>query len=280
MALNENLVASSSIRLSVKKLAAFFRIWFQDGIAYKASGVIWVLTDVATAVTMPFVWIAAAHSSGHSMSGYGGGELVLYYLAMITIGAFVTSHLMWDLAIDIKEGQFTAQLLRPITYYQACLMRNLAWRMIRPMLFAPFLVLIILALRSNFGTARLYLPWNLWVSILLGHLVSFNFTMAMTTVAFYTTEVNSIFELYYFPMLFLSGQLFPVDLMPRWAALLSRLTPFYYTTGAPSEIATGRLQGHAASIVLLDQLAWAIGLYVVFRILWTKGVKLYTGVGM
>ena len=117
------------------------------------------------------------------------------------------SHIMWELAMEIKEGQFSTMLLRPMSFYQLNFFRNLSWRVIRPILFAPFFVLLLFAYRGFLTHAEIHLGWEFWASVAMGHLVSFTFVMMMAMLALFTQEVSSIFELYYIPMLFLSGQL-------------------------------------------------------------------------
>ena len=79
------------------------------------------------------------------------------------------------------------------------------------------------------------------------------FVMMMAMLALFTQEVTSIFELYYIPMLFLSGQLFPIAMLPQWAAKLAKMFPFYFTTGAPTEILIGRVQGNTVYAALGTQ---------------------------
>lgn len=265
---------------TLRKWRAIFSIYFQDGIAYRSSGVIWVLTDVTTAVTLPVIWIAAARSNGGSVGGFTVSQMVTYYLAMLLLNCVITSHIMWDIALEIKEGQFSTALLRPISYYQFSFLRSLAWRLIRPALFLPFLVVIAFAFRAYLAGAVFHLTPAFFCSVVLGHLVSFTFVMAMAAIAFYTQEVYSVFELYYIPQTLLSGQMFPISLLPGWLAIVPRAMPFYYTVGAPSDLLVGRIaEGHAWNIVGI-QAAWSVGLYFGGKVLWRSGLKRYAGVGM
>jgi ABC-2 type transport system permease protein len=104
--------------------------------------------------------------------------------------------------------------------------------------------------------------------------------MMMAMLALFTQEVSSIFELYYIPMLFLSGQLFPIAMLPTWGAKLAKLFPFYFMTGAPTEILIGRITGPAIYQVLGTQALWVAICYVLSKVLWKTGLKHYTGVGM
>jgi ABC-2 type transport system permease protein len=265
-------------RAKLRQTLGLLRIYIADGLAYRAAGVIWVLTDVATAVTMPLVWLAANRNG--PIAGYSPSDLVLYYLSMLMLGSFITSHFMWEISAEIREGAFSSHIVRPVSYLRFILVRNLAWRMVRSLIFLPFFCLILAFYRGSVDVSRIHLGWELWTAVALGHLVSVMFVLAMSMIALFTQEAQSIFELYYFPMLFLSGQLFPIALLPDWVRWLAVVFPFYYTTGVPTEIMVGRLSGSAAVQAMGVQLLWAGVSYLLFKALFAKGSRVYTGVGM
>ncbi len=268
----------TALTWTLRKWRALFSIYFQDGLAYRASGIIWVLTDLTTGVTMPLVW-ASAQKAG-AIAGYQTSDFVLYYLCMLLLTGFITSHLMWDLAVEIKEGVFSTSLVRPVSFYQVCFFRNITWRLIRPALFFPFFLLLLFLYRPYLGHATVHITPAFFLSVLLGHLVSFFWVMAVAMIALFVQEAQSIFELYYLPLLFLSGQLFPVAVLPQWARSLSQILPFYYTVGGPTEILVGRVSGDAVNHVLIMQVTWIFVSYVVSKLLWRKGLKHYSAVGM
>jgi ABC-2 type transport system permease protein len=266
------------MRAAVRKWKAVFGIYFQDGLAYRASGIIWILTDLVTAITMPLVWASA--SGGGSIAGFGSSDFVAYYLALFAINSFVTSHIMWELAMEIREGRFTVFLLRPISFYWFTFLRNLSWRILRTAFSIPFLLVLLFAYRSFLADVTIQPTWEFWAALAGGHLVSITFVLMMSMIALFTQEAQSIFELYYVPMSFLSGYLFPIALLPEWARSLAHFFPFYYTTGAPTEILLGRMDRAGAHNVLLIQAAWIVGCYLAAQVLWKKGLRHYTAIGM
>jgi ABC-2 type transport system permease protein len=268
------------VNSTVRKWKAIFSIYIQDGLAYRASGIIWIMTDLVTALTMPLVWAKASAAAGAPIGGFSTGDFVLYYLCLLLLNNFITSHIMWDLAMEIKEGAFTVMLVRPVSFYQYTFLRNLSWRIIRSMLFLPLFLLLLVCYHSYLAGAHVFTSWQFFVAVVLGHLVSFSFVMMMTMLALFTQEVFSIFELYYVPLMFLSGQLFPISLLPEWARGLAKLFPFYFTTGAPTEILIGRVTGNGVYQVLATQCLWIAIAYTASKVLWAKGLKHYTAVGM
>ena len=257
---------------------AVLRIWLQDGLAYSASGVIWVLTEVVTSGFMPFVWAAAA--AGGMIRGFSISNLTMYYVAMMVCSCFITCHFMWEVAYEIREGLFTTNLVRPTSYLQFMFMRNLAWRIIRTCLFIPFFCLLPIVYSGLVSSFHLYFTPQVLLCMLLGHTLSFMSVMALAMIALVVTEAQALFELYYVPMLFLSGQLFPLSLLPHWTAALARFTPFYYTTGLPAEIMIGRVSHEDAWPLIGIQCIWILLCYGAFKVLWRYGLRNYTGVGM
>lgn len=257
-----------------------YKIWFQDSIAYAVNGIIWVLTDVVFAISMPLIWIAAAKTTGGEIAGYPISQMVLYYLGMTFFAIIINSHMMWEIAGEIREGLFSVTLTRPYSYYRYTFLRGLAWRTFRPVIFLPFLTLLCLLFWAYLSQAHAQVNAALFISVALGHVLSFVTVMALSPLALFTQEAVSLFELYYAPMMLFSGQLFPISALPAWAQDIAHGLPFYYTTGVPSEIFADRLHGHQAWMAVLGQAVWIAIFYPLGVFLWKAGLKQYDGVGL
>lgn len=263
---------------AVEKWKAIFWIYLQEGLAYRASGIVWILTDLTTAVTMPLVWVNA--SKGKPIAGYNGADFVLYYLCYLLVQSFVTSHIMWELSAEIKEGKFSIALLRPMNYLTFTFCRSFAWRAFRTALFFPVFLGLLYLYRGQLEHAHVHLGPVFFLSVILGHLVSFCFVTAMAMLALFVSEAQAIFGLYYIPMLFLSGSLFPIAMLPDWVRGIAYLFPFYFTAGLPTDILVGRVPESQALPLILGQAFWVVGALAVGRYLFNKGVRSYSAVGM
>ncbi|CUU06251.1 ABC-2 type transport system permease protein [Armatimonadetes bacterium GBS] len=269
---------NSGVR-ALAKFLALLRIYIEDSLAYRASAFIWMLTDIIHCLVMPLVWLSAYNGKA-TIGGYNPGEMVTYYVLMAFVTNFIVSHLMWDLSWEIKEGVLSQWLLRPVPVGWMLFARNLSWRAMRMVMFLPMAALA-LWYYSRFTTlSPLYLGWEFWLSVLLGHLVSFWVAYALACLAFWLQEVQSVFSLYYVPMLLLSGWVAPIALMPEWLQTLASLMPFRYTTAVPTEIALGKLTGDLMWSQIGIQGLWVLIGMGLTAILWRAGLRQYTGVGM
>ncbi|GIV08086.1 MAG: ABC transporter permease [Fimbriimonadales bacterium] len=263
----------------IAKVFALLKIYIADSLAYRASAFIWMLTDVVHCLVMPLVWLSA-YGGRAAIGGYSPGEMVTYYVMIAFTTNFIVSHIMWEMAMEIKEGVLSQWLLRPVPLVWRLVAQNLSWRAMRMVLFVPVAVLA-LWYYSRFTTlSPIDLGWQFWLSVLLGHLVSFFTAYALAALAFWLQETQSVFSLYYAPMLLLSGWVAPVALMPGWLQALAVVFPFRYTTAVPVEIAIGKLQGATMWIEIGLQALWVLIGAGAAHLLWRKGLRQYTGVGM
>lgn len=262
----------------LRKLAAIFLVYVKECFAYPAASAIWVLADTQTALVLPAVWLASAGPGG-LVGGLDRSQLVTYYLCTMTLSQFVICHLMWDIAWDMKEGFFSPQLLRPLGYLRMTLARNLSWRVAKLALFLPVLPVVWLAYGGLQGS-RLYFGFEFWASVVLAHLLSLFAAFAIAMVALWTTEFMSILRLYYVPELFLSGRVLPLATLPLWAQGLADSLHFSYMIAFPANVLLGRLEGPAIWRGIAIQVGWCLAFLALGRVLFLRGVRVYSGPGM
>jgi len=113
----------------------------------------------------------------------------------------------------------------------------------------------------------------------LAFLLRFLLEWTLAQAAFWTTRVSAINQSYFVMMLFLSGQVAPLALFPPWLQVAASILPFRWTLGFPVELLLGRLTPAEALMGLGVQAAWVALAYVLMRIVWRAGIRLYSAVG-
>ena len=236
-------------------------------------------TTRPTVELTPAVWMAAAGPSG-VIAGFDRSGIVTYYLVSMALAQFITCHLMWDIAWDVREGVFSSQLVRPIDYFVAQTSRNFAWRVTKLALFLPLYAVIYLAYATATHVGVLHFSWLFFLAVFLAQQLSFVAGYCMALITLWTTEFESVLRVYYIPEFALSGRTLPLSSLPIYAIGIANWTHFKYTISFPTEILLGRLTGRGIWLGIGIQVAWILAFYLISRVLFKQGTKQYSGVGM
>lgn len=228
-----------------------------------------------------FVVSAIFAESGRSeVGGFDLRGLLFYYLAMALIHRLVTgSELEQGIATDIYEGSLTRYVLYPLSYAPAKFAEQVG---------SVFPALVQSAL---FG---LWMPWLFgWpegvsaaslamgaAAIALANVLHFFLSWSIQSVAFWADNVWSLVAANRFVSRILGGLLVPLDLFPGTLRQGLEFLPFRYLYQFPVDAVLGRLtaaqfaQGTAISLV------WCGVLGAAAHLVWRRGLRQYTGVGI
>ena len=116
-------------------------------------------------------------------------------------------------------------------------------------------------------------------AMILGFLIGYLLSAAITALAFWTTRVYSIHEFYYALILLFSGQFVPLTLMPKLIQDIAQYLPFQLLIYYPIQLILGKLS--TAQIVqgYVMGLIWLVIAITIFNLVWRNGVKRYSAVG-
>lgn len=142
------------------------------------------------------------------------------------------------------------------------------------------MIAIILALAFHAGLS--VTPWMVVLFIpglLLAFALRFLLEWTLAQCAFWTTRVSAINQIYFFLLLFLSGQIAPLSILPHAVQVAAKILPFYWTIGFPTELLLGKVTIEAAFIGIGVQIVWLAIAVLLLRLVWRLGVKAYSAVG-
>jgi ABC-2 type transport system permease protein len=225
--------------------------------------------------------IYAGKGDGAAIGSYSLAEMISYYLLVTVVDALTAvNEDDWQIATDIKDGNISQFLLKPIDYltFRLCLFFSgrLTYLAVAGIPLAIFILCLhrYLVLPPDWCTFVLFL-----VSILLTALLQFFTSYAMAMLAFWVLEVSTfIFILFAFEYI-ASGHLFPLDILPPGLERALFFTPFPYQLYFPVSIYMGKTQGKELALGLAIQLAWVAAAYWLARFAWNRGIKKYAAVG-
>jgi len=257
---------------------AQFKTVFAVQLQYRAAMVIWLISTVLEPVVYLVVWSTVARARGGSVGGFTLGDFAAYYIALMVVNHLTFTWHMWEYDYRIRQGDLSPMLLRPLHPVHTDIAENLSYKALTLTVVVPATAGLVLAFRP-----ALHPP--LWALVALGPALLLAFAVRFTVgwivalAAFWTTRINAINQVYFVAMLFFSGQLAPLALLPepiRWAGTL---LPFRWMAAFPVELLLGRLRPGEAVVGLAVQGVWVGVSLVVARAVWRAGIRRYTAVG-
>jgi ABC-2 type transport system permease protein len=208
------------------------------------------------------------------------GMVAYYLLATVVESLTSVTEDDWQIAADIKDGNISQFLLKPLDYlwFRLCLFCSgrLTYISVTALPLAVFLVCMrrYVVLPADAGTFGLF-----GASVVMTALIQFFSSYAMAMLAFWVLEVSTfIFILYAFEYI-ASGHLFPLDVLPAGLQRVLDITPFPYQLYFPVSIYLGKTQGNALARGLAIQAFWVAATYVIARLAWRRGIRKYAAAG-
>ena len=265
----------------MNKYAHVINIGIQNTLVYRMNFLFRSAFSLIPLFATLSLWRAIYAGQTGPVAGYTLAQMTSYYLVVTIVDSLTAvTEDDWQIAADIKDGNISQFLLKPIDYltYRLCLYS--AGRLIFTVCAVVPVTLFVLAQRKNF-----VLPADVstvaWfaVSLVLTGLLQFFISYTMALLAFWVVEVSTfIFILFAFEYI-AGGHLFPLDILPAGALRALEYTPFPYQLFFPVNIYLGRVTGSALYLGLLTQAGWVLAAYCLARVVWSRGVRHYSAVG-
>ena len=212
-----------------------------------------------------------------AMAGFSRASYLAYAL-WAAFFARVSTNWMYEMKMieEIETGTVNSILARPISFYEYYLAQFLGYKVLTSLWSFVVPIAIVLLIPGPTDLTRLPLAFALTCFYLIFvHTLSF----AIASIAFYFNRVHSLTVGKNIALWILSGELFPLDLVPapyrEWLLNL----PFANAVFVPVGYLTGRLQ---LADIHRGFLSTLIGIMVIVPLaswIWSSGRRQYSGTG-
>jgi ABC-2 type transport system permease protein len=278
------------LRLTILKTALAERM------AYRGDFAIGTLMRFLPLITQIFLWWAIFQSieagisegnadnasSGGTINGYSFRDMVAYYL-LTTVGRAFSSMpgLSSYVASRIRDGEIKKFLVQPIDFLSFLFWSRVAHKLAYyTVAILPFALVFFLCRDFFTGLSISPTSWAIFLlSLPLSFALGFYLETCLGLVGFWMLEVSSLLFVYMLFQFFLSGHMFPLDILPAtWAQFVGYL-PIKYLAYFPAAVLLGKITGTKLLIDFGMQIFWVIFFFGVSRFLWARGLQRYSGYG-
>jgi ABC-2 type transport system permease protein len=276
------LAAPNPLR-SVRKYVSICKVSLIERMTYRGDFFLGTLLRFLPMVTTILLWQAIFAGSGKEQLANYTMQDTIAYLLLVHISRMFSSMpgLAAGIARDIREGTLKKYLLQPIDMISYLVSYRVAHKVayIATVLLPYALVFFLCRAFFQHAPADPVTIAAYGASLLLGFVIGFFFETCIGMAGFWFLEVTSFLYIVTTLNFFVSGQMFPLDLLPGfWAPLLKSL-PFQYMAYFPAAVFLGKIEGANLAYGLAAQLGWAAAFIVLSRLLYRAGLRRYSAYG-
>jgi ABC-2 type transport system permease protein len=266
----------------LRKYWRILRISLVERLVYRADFIVSTIFRFLPLVTSFLLWEAVFEGSGQqSLSGFDRRRMIAYLL-LVQISRMFSSMpgLAGGIARDIRDGNLKKYLLQPIDMIAYLVSYRAAHKMAYIATSALPYGLLFYWRRDVFdGLPGFQTLAAYAVSLILAFLIGFFFEASIGMIGFWFLEVTSFLYIINTINFFVSGHMFPLDLLPPFWADLLQLLPFQYLAYFPAMVFLEMKTGQALLVGLVIEAVWAGVFIVAARTLYTLGLRRYSAFG-
>jgi ABC-2 type transport system permease protein len=264
------------------------RIGLEERLVYRGDFALGTLMRFLPIITQIFLWWAIFESIGGgqrsegSIAGYSFENMVAYYLLTMVSRAFSSMPgLASGIARQIRDGEVKKYLIQPVDMIGFLLLNRMAHKIAYySVALLPFAFVFYICrgfFVDGWPDGTTLAAWM--AALIMAFLLGFFLEATLGLIGFWFLEVTSLLFIYMLLNFFLSGHMFPLDMLPEpWHTIVNVL-PLRYLAFFPAAVFLGKVQGPELVQGLMTQAAWVVFFIIASRVAFARGVKRYSGFG-
>ncbi len=262
----------------MNKYLALFQLNWQNGLVYRLSVFLWRFRQFLGTVMALTIWSVIFAGKGQVFA-YSGAQMTTYIFLVGVLQSLILATALNGLASTVYSGNLSHELLKPINIFVYLGIQDLADKFknfvfilietgILYLLFKPEIIL------PNLQFWPLFIVW-----VIGGMVVNFWITLLFGALGFWSPETWGPRFLFFMFVDFTAGRLFPLDILPGGIQRLLFFTPFPYLSFIQTQLFLGKLSSSEVLQQSLILLSWVVGLGLLTKIIWKKGLRDYAAAG-
>ncbi|MDO8497572.1 MAG: ABC-2 family transporter protein [bacterium] len=259
------------------KFKQILSLELQDLNEYKGDLFIYTFTPFILTLVLMVVWLSVLDfSSGNNAEK---SYIVSYFFFQLIVARLVGAWHAPYLGEKIRQGDVSKYLLKPASFIWYDIAENIVEKIWKITFSLPLYIIIGYFLRRN-----LFISWEnilpFLVSLIGAMIIYFLIEHLIGLSAFWLSEtgaIDSYNEVFFF---ITSGKLFPLSYVTKLIPLgVINILPYKYMLGFPLDVLLGKTTGQTLWSDFGMQFVWVVGLILLYKVVWSKGLQKYGGYG-
>lgn len=266
----------------MSKYTRVFTISMEHELVYRMNFIMWRFRNVIQVILVFFLWDAIFANPSTEVFGYTRDQMLSYVFGLLIVRGLVLSARSMEVSGEISRGDLSNYLIKPVSYFKYWLTRDISSKSLN-LVFAIFetAILFIILKPPLFIQTNPTAIAGAIIAILFAMAIYFLLLFIIGAIPFWAPEAawGVHFVITIVLVEFLSGALFPLDVLPPQILTVLSFTPFPYLIFFPLEIYLGKIVGLEIIKGLFISGAWIVIMWFFMNKIWNRGLKLYQGHG-
>ncbi len=258
------------------------RIALEERLVYRGDFALGTLMRFLPMITQIFLWWAVFESIQGKMAGYSFENMVAYYLLSMLGRAFSSMPgLASTVARQIRDGEIKKFIIQPVDLPAFMLLGRVAHKIAYYTVATIPFALVFYICRSYFTDGWPAAPVLIAfvASLILAFLLGFFIDLCIGLIGFWFLEVSALLFVYMLLNFFLSGHMFPLDLLGQpWRSIVDFL-PLKYLAYFPAAVFLEKIPQDRLAIELAIETGWLCFFVLLARWMYARGLHRYSGYG-
>jgi len=263
----------------MNKYFTCFKAQITKHLTYRGRMLIWIFVDMGQFLILPFLWLAI-YAGRTDIRGFTPADIITYYILMAFISLASASHAGEYIERDIRYGDLTKALLRPINYAVKMCSEGYAYNFLVSLLALPFFLIFSVLFPEYIILPKSFLTVILFVfSLGLAYILSCLLHVIIGLSAFWLEQSGAAMQMRSLLEKVFGGELAPLTLYPLVLQTIAIYLPFQYLAFIPAQIYLQKIQLHEIFYHFLIAFVWIIFLLLICIFLWKRGLRRYEAPG-
>lgn len=210
------------------------------------------------------------------IQGYSFSEMINYHAWSLVVSLIAGGYASHNLAEDIRMGRISTYLIYPFNFWEFHTASFISFQFLQT--FISLITIVSIFLLGIFESITLASLINGYVFCFLVSMMWFTLQYMTGILSFWLEETWILRVLLQIMSAFLSGAILPLELYPSWVVKVLNYTPFPYLSYYPIKIFQGKLPLLTTAPLII--IGYTILFAFINKMIWKRGMKLYTAAGM
>lgn len=265
----------------MKKYLTVIKTEWQRQFTYRTNQFTYRIGNIFEILVQILIWTAIFQKTT-TIGGYNYREMITYIIIGWLI-SFLMANFQFEEIISshIQKGELSNFISKPINYINYLIFLSIGRASFTLGVAFLFNLLLLFFFRNSFIISKDIFMWLILLAmILVGYFIKLFLSILIGFISFWTVDNAGVFYSINTLAKFLSGNYFPINILPAAFLNFSLALPFIYTFYFPAQLYLGKISLRQGLFGLGLEIIWLGILYFLIRVVWKMGLKKYESVGI